>query len=82
MELLNRAKVEPTIAMAYQEFLKIDLGVIVTEDDVDATRRTGRPTFHYKINEALMEVLVAARAADGENGKGQRIESGHGESPN
>ena len=68
MELLNRANVEPRVAIAYQEFLKLGLPVIVPHTDVEGTERTGHGVLHYKINEILMELLIAARAAESEHG--------------
>lgn len=76
-ELFGRAKNEPTISLACQECLKLGLPVIVCDIDKAATELTGKFTVHFKLNERLMRVLVAARTGQFENSKCQRVEDGH-----
>ena len=72
LELLEFAKVEIAVAVLYEEFLKLGLPVIFCNIDLAATKIAGHNVHHYKFNEALMEILAAARC--------RALESKHGES--
>ncbi|MBI4190815.1 MAG: hypothetical protein HY525_09800 [Betaproteobacteria bacterium] len=82
IELLEFAKMEFSVAVLYEEFLKLGLPVMFCDVDLAATKIAGHRVFHYKINEALMEILAAARVRAGEREyrESQGVKDGHDDS--